>query len=219
MLTALSCRFRRKTSRPIAAWHRNPARCGASMARSSTANASPTTSSQASGHPFPKREVKGRRDGGVFLRRLQVAQRPRPHHRQSDARLTPGEDDEVDAIRRQKNVLGRFQAHRFPLSSRWIDIGGADAVSETAPLAVEVDGVAVVVVRCGAELYAVEDSCTHDGESLTGAQVEACQIICPRHGAHFCLRTGEALTPPAYEPLRTYRAREEDGRVLLERPE
>ena len=104
------------------------------------------------------------------------------------------------------------------MSSRWVDIGAADAVSESSPLAVEVDGVAVVVVRCGAGLYAVEDRCTHDGESLTGAQVEACQIICPRHGARFCLRTGEALTPPAYEPLRTYRVREEDGRVLLERP-
>jgi len=83
------------------------------------------------------------------------------------------------------------------MSSRWVDIGGADAVSETAPLSVEIDGVPVVIVRCGAELYAVEDRCTHDGESLSGAQVEACQIICPRHGAHFCLRTGEALTPPA----------------------
>ena len=62
------------------------------------------------------------------------------------------------------------------MSSRWVDIGGADAVSETAPLSVEIDGVPVVVVRCGAELYAVEERCTHDGESLSGAQVEACQI-------------------------------------------
>ena len=104
------------------------------------------------------------------------------------------------------------------MSSGWIDIGSADAVSETVPLSAEVDGVAVVVVRCGDALYAVEDRCTHDGEALTGAEVEDCQIICPRHGAHFCLRSGEALTPPAYEPLRTYRARIEKGRVLVERP-
>jgi len=104
------------------------------------------------------------------------------------------------------------------MSASWIDVGDADAVSEARPLGVEVDGVAVVVVRCGPELYAVEDRCTHDGESLGEAQVEDCQIICPRHGAHFCLRSGEALTPPAYEPLRTYRVREQDGRVLLEDP-
>jgi 3-phenylpropionate/trans-cinnamate dioxygenase ferredoxin component len=105
------------------------------------------------------------------------------------------------------------------MSGRWRDVGAAAAVSATTPLSVEVDGIPVVVVRCGTELYAVEDRCTHDGESLGAAQVEDCQIICPRHFAHFCLRTGEALTPPAYEPLRTYRAREEQGRVLLEEPE
>jgi 3-phenylpropionate/trans-cinnamate dioxygenase ferredoxin component len=104
------------------------------------------------------------------------------------------------------------------MSSEWVDVGSAEALSEAAPLPAEVDGVAVVVVRCGRELYAVEDRCTHDGESLGEAQVQDCQIICPRHGAHFCLRTGEALTPPAYEPLRTYRVREQQGRILVEPP-
>ena len=100
----------------------------------------------------------------------------------------------------------------------WIDVGPAAAVSESAPLSVEVEGVHLAVVRCGAELYAVEDRCTHDGESLGEAQVEDCQIICPRHGAHFCLRTGQPLTPPAYEPLQTFAARVENGRVLVELP-
>ena len=104
------------------------------------------------------------------------------------------------------------------MSPDWVDVGAVKALSETAPLVAEVDGVAVASVRCGSELYAVEDRCTHDGESLDGAEVEDCQIICPRHGSHFCLRSGEALTPPAYEPLRTYRVREQEGRILLEAP-
>jgi len=104
------------------------------------------------------------------------------------------------------------------MDTAWVDIGGADAVTETSPLSAEVEGVAVIVVRCADALYAVEDRCTHDGEPLNEGQVEECQIICPRHGSHFCLRTGEALTPPAYEPLRTYRVREQDGRVLIEAP-
>ena len=101
----------------------------------------------------------------------------------------------------------------------WIDVGSTSDLSEVTPLSVEIDGLAVVIVRCGDTAYAVEDRCTHDGESLDGAEVEACQIICPRHGARFCLRTGEALTPPAYEPLLTYAAREENGRLLLEQPD
>ena len=100
----------------------------------------------------------------------------------------------------------------------WSDVGAAHAVSESAPLAVTVDAEHLVIVRCGDELFAVEDRCTHDGESLEGAEVEDCQIICPRHFSHFCLRTGEALTPPAYEPLRTYRVREQDGRLPVEQP-
>jgi 3-phenylpropionate/trans-cinnamate dioxygenase ferredoxin component len=102
--------------------------------------------------------------------------------------------------------------------SDWVDVGDATAAVDGAPLSVEVDGIPIVVVRCGSELYAVEDRCTHDGEPLGGAEVEACQIICPRHGAHFCLKTGEALTPPAYEPVRTYKVREQDGRILVEQP-
>jgi 3-phenylpropionate/trans-cinnamate dioxygenase ferredoxin subunit len=102
------------------------------------------------------------------------------------------------------------------VSSQWIDVGPSESVPEREPLSVEVDGFPVVVVRCGLDIYAVEDRCTHDGEALGEAVVESCQIICPRHGAQFCLRTGEALTPPAYEPLRTYKVREDAGRVLVE---
>ena len=41
-------------------------------------------------------------------------------------------------------------------------------------------------------------------------------MICPRHGARFCLRTGRALTPPAYEPVKHYATRVVDGVVELE---
>ena len=113
------------------------------------------------------------------------------------------------------DVGGRATADGDVLSS-WIDIGPSSELGEGVPLSAEVDGVAVVVVRCARGVYAVEDRCTHDGESFSGAQVESCELICPRHGARFDLRTGEALTPPAYEPVRTFAVREADGRILVE---
>ena len=103
-------------------------------------------------------------------------------------------------------------------AAQWVDVGPETAATETAPLSAEVDGFAIIVLRCGVHLYAIEDRCTHDGESLAGAEVEDCQVICPRHGARFCVRTGEALTPPAYEPVRTFNVRVEAGRVLVEVP-
>ena len=86
----------------------------------------------------------------------------------------------------------------------WIDVGPAEAITETSPLTTEVDGYPIVIVPCGKDFFAVE--------------VEACEIICPRHGARFSLRTGDALTPPAYEPIRTFNVRVENGRVLVEQP-
>jgi 3-phenylpropionate/trans-cinnamate dioxygenase ferredoxin subunit len=104
------------------------------------------------------------------------------------------------------------------MSAPWIDVGSAAELAETGVLSGEVDGFPVSVVRIGQELHAFEDRCTHDGESLAGGEIEDTQLICPRHGARFCLRTGEALTPPAYEPIRVFRARESEGRILVETP-
>src|ERR1700748_927952 len=97
-----------------------------------------------------------------------------------------------------------------------VDVGSADDLADSTSWSADLDGTALLVIRCGSDLYAVEDRCTHDGEPLEGAEIESCQIICPRHGARFCLRTGEALTPPACERLRTYAAGQENGRLLIE---
>jgi 3-phenylpropionate/trans-cinnamate dioxygenase ferredoxin subunit len=102
---------------------------------------------------------------------------------------------------------------------RWIDVGAAAALEGEGRIDAEVAGCFVAVVRLQGALHAFEDRCTHDGEPLAGAEVEAdaatpCGVVvCPRHGARFCLATGAALTPPAYEPLRVFAVREQDGRI------
>jgi 3-phenylpropionate/trans-cinnamate dioxygenase ferredoxin subunit len=83
---------------------------------------------------------------------------------------------------------------------------------------VETDELLVAVFNVAGSFYAIEDVCTHDGEELTGGPIEGDQIICPRHGARFCIRTGKALTPPAYEDVRTFAVRVRDGLVEVELP-
>ena len=79
-----------------------------------------------------------------------------------------------------------------------LDRRGADAEIGERPVASwpRRDHRLIAVVRSEGRSYAIEDVCTHDGEALTGGPVEGGEIVCPRHGARFCLRTGEALTPP-----------------------
>jgi 3-phenylpropionate/trans-cinnamate dioxygenase ferredoxin subunit len=45
--------------------------------------------------------------------------------------------------------------------------------------------------------------------------MEGGEIVCPRHGARFCLRTGKVLAPPAYEDIDTYPVRVADGRIQV----
>lgn len=90
-----------------------------------------------------------------------------------------------------------------------------EAISVGIPVHVEVDGVGIAVFKLGQDFYAIEDVCTHDGGKLTGGCVEHDQIICPRHGARFSIRTGEALTAPAYEPTATFPVRITNGMVQV----
>lgn len=98
-------------------------------------------------------------------------------------------------------------------SNNWLDVAAAEELAPGAYEIVETDDVILAVFNVGGEFFAIEDICTHDGEELTGGPVDGDQIICPRHGARFCLRTGKALTPPAYEDLPTFPVRVRDGRV------
>lgn len=69
------------------------------------------------------------------------------------------------------------------------------------------------------ELYAIDDVCTHDGGPLGEGELCGYEIECPRHGAHFDVRTGEALTLPATRPVKTYRVVVEGDEVYIEVPE
>ena len=93
----------------------------------------------------------------------------------------------------------------------WIAVAPASSVASGDYAQIEIDGVLVAVFNIHGTFYAIEDVCTHDGGELAGGAIEGDVVICPRHGARFCLRTGAALTPPAYEPVRTYETRISDG--------
>jgi 3-phenylpropionate/trans-cinnamate dioxygenase ferredoxin component len=97
--------------------------------------------------------------------------------------------------------------------SGWVDIGSLEELRSTSRLEADVDGYRGRVATVGGTLYAFEDRCTHDDSPFDDAPIEDSEIICPRHGARFCLRTGTALSPPAYEPLRIFEVREVGGRI------
>ncbi len=98
---------------------------------------------------------------------------------------------------------------------KWIDAGLTGDLRDGQTISIPAGKRMIAVARSGDAYYAIEDICTHDGAPLTGGEIEGSEIICPRHGARFCLRTGEALTPPAYEPVRVFETKIEAGRLWV----
>ena len=95
----------------------------------------------------------------------------------------------------------------------------AAKVSEIAPgttRRVVVDSTGILLCNVGGKIYAIEDFCTHDGGPLDQGDLEGESIVCPRHGATFDVRTGDALTLPAVVPVMTFEAEVEGDDIYVE---
>ena len=99
--------------------------------------------------------------------------------------------------------------------AEWVTVARVDTLAPGEWRVVDVDGARIAVFNLDGEYRAIEDVCTHDGGQLTGGSVEGAEIVCPRHGARFCIKTGAALTAPAYEPVATFPVRIENGEIQV----
>ena len=73
----------------------------------------------------------------------------------------------------------------------------------------------VLLVRRGAEIFAVDAHCTHYNGPLVDGLVDGNTVRCPWHHACFSLRTGEALRAPAFSPLACWSVEQRDGHVFV----
>lgn len=99
--------------------------------------------------------------------------------------------------------------------SDWVDVARVEELPQGERKVVDVDGANIAVFNIGGQYYAIEDVCTHDGGELASGPLEGDEVVCPRHGARFCVKTGAALAPPAYEPVAVFPTRIADGKVQV----
>ena len=85
---------------------------------------------------------------------------------------------------------------------------------------VEVDGRPIAVVRCGDEVFAIGDICSHANVSLSEGEVlcEEGEIECWKHGSTFSLKTGEPQTLPATKPVPVYEIEVDGDDVMVVLP-
>lgn len=99
--------------------------------------------------------------------------------------------------------------------SEWTDVAAEAEFLPGSRRRLEVDGVAMAIFNVNGRYYAIEDLCSHEAETLSNGCLHGLEITCPRHEARFSLVTGEALSPPAYEPIATFPVRVENGRIQV----
>jgi len=99
--------------------------------------------------------------------------------------------------------------------AEWVDVARVEDFAPGTVRTLEIEGTAIAVFNLNGRYYAIEDMCSHEAETLSGGEVAGEEIICPRHGAHFSILTGAALSPPAYEPVATFPVCVEGGMVRV----
>lgn len=88
--------------------------------------------------------------------------------------------------------------------SEFVRVAATDEIPPGTAKRVQVNGHAVAVVNVGGTMYAIDDLCTHEDESLSEGPVVGEIITCPKHGSRFHVPTGRVLSLPAVRPVSTY---------------
>lgn len=65
------------------------------------------------------------------------------------------------------------------------------------------------------EVFAIDDTCTHQDASLADGWLEDCEVECPLHASKFDLRTGAVDAPPAKKPVRTHQVTVTDDEIYV----
>ena len=96
----------------------------------------------------------------------------------------------------------------------------AGSVSDIPPgkmIKVGIDGKEILVANIDGKFFAIDDTCTHSGASLSEGSLEGCVVTCGWHKAEFDCKTGKlAKFPAKIRDLGTYKVSVESDNVFVE---
>ena len=98
----------------------------------------------------------------------------------------------------------------------FVRIGSATDVADGGMRVFDVAGTSVNVSNAGGQLYAFDDTCTHEGCSLADGDLDGTTVTCSCHGSQFDVTSGAVLRGPAEQPVRSRAVRVEGADLLAE---
>lgn len=100
----------------------------------------------------------------------------------------------------------------------FVEIAPVSELPNGERLFLEVEGRAIVIFKIADQLFAIGDICTHDDGPLGDGDLEEYNIVCPRHGGEFDIRTGKVVQMPAVVDIPAYPVKVVDGMIQLGLP-
>ena len=102
----------------------------------------------------------------------------------------------------------------FPSAPVWHRAAAANSLASGQARTVHVAGRDLALIHLDGAFHALDDRCSHKGESLGAGLVENGCLHCPLHGWAFDAKTGACRSNPE-KPVRTYPTKLEAGEVWV----
>ena len=99
--------------------------------------------------------------------------------------------------------------------AEFLEIAPMSELPNGERLFIEVEGKSIVIFNIADQYFAIADICTHDDGPLGDGDLEGYNIVCPRHGAEFDVRTGKVMQMPAVVDVPAYPVKVVDGMIQI----
>lgn len=100
--------------------------------------------------------------------------------------------------------------------AEFVKAAKTDEIAPGQSKMLEVNGKKIVIFNVAGSFYAIDDTCSHRGGSLSQGMIEGEKVTCPWHGAVFDIRSGEVLGPPAPKGVARYNVRVDGVQIEVE---
>jgi 3-phenylpropionate/trans-cinnamate dioxygenase ferredoxin subunit len=115
--------------------------------------------------------------------------------------------------------LGTFSFTSLgPKEVEFVAVASEEELPNGKRIFVTVDDYNLVVFNIAGQYFAIGDVCSHDNGPVGEGELEGYDIICPRHGARFDVRSGRVLSLPAVVDIPAYPTRVVEGQVEVGLP-
>ena len=98
----------------------------------------------------------------------------------------------------------------------WTDAAAIDEIDDEDVKRFDHAGKTFAIYHVDGKVYASDGLCTHEHVHLCDGLVMEHVIECPKHNVRFDIRDGRPLGAPVCVALKTYPAKIEGGRVLVQ---